>query len=362
MNAGFSDQARTHLSGASTALEAYKFLTSTFFPKAVCKMNTNDVRKRIGLYGGDRIPENERNLTDSRNRVSLIFEYELARVSNELATEAGIEDLFWSYVVANRFPDLEIRKNDGSRGLRVEVKCIQSLAEEKSANFDTLRKDIHPDSDFVAVFVWEWDEQVTNIEWNRSPKVLDFFVFHASSLAELRDTYWLNRPPSEGASGGNLQGFDVRYAVNATAQGFNEEEGNYGKLLRIWDEAFEYRPVSSEILDLTEQAYLNFKTKVIQLGFVSICNKHLGLNITELDSLNDNPLLIVKDRIGFCLRSSLENSGKATLKKLIQHHNLAFLYVFSDKYQWAAYIISGSSVKKSLEDRKPKNIPSLFGN
>jgi hypothetical protein len=119
-------------------------------------LNSTDVRQRIGLYAGERIPQNERNLTDVRNRVSLIIEYEMARIATRILERAEIGDLFWSYVVANRFPDLEVRHNSGRRGLRVEVKCLQTLAEEKAANFDTLRKDIHPQTDFLVVFLWEW--------------------------------------------------------------------------------------------------------------------------------------------------------------------------------------------------------------
>lgn len=55
--------------------------------------------------------------------------------------------------------------------MRIEVKCLQSMAEEKSANFDTLIKDINPQTDFVVVFLWEWDYKkipiLTGIEFHK---------------------------------------------------------------------------------------------------------------------------------------------------------------------------------------------------
>ena len=99
--------------------------------------------------------------------------------------------MFWSYVVANRFPDLEIRENNGNRLLRLEIKCLQCVAEEKSANFDTLIKDINPNTDFVIVCLWDWDNRGNNIcQWDSAPKLFKIYVFHAYSLAQLRDTYW----------------------------------------------------------------------------------------------------------------------------------------------------------------------------
>ena len=134
----------------------------------------------MALYGGDRVPENERNLTDVRNRMSLLIEYKLAWIGNDVMEAHGITDLFWANVVANRFPDLELRNNQGRRGVRVEVKCLQAIAEEKSANFDTMKKDLNPNTDYIVVFIWEWFTDQAPVGWDRAPRVLCAFVFHAS--------------------------------------------------------------------------------------------------------------------------------------------------------------------------------------
>lgn len=136
-----------------------KWLREQYFPEIMNRYNSEASRKRFGLYRNEQIPSNERNLTDVRTRMGVLIEFELARISNEILPELGIDDVFWSYVVANRFPDLEIRENNGNRLLRLEIKCLQCVAEEKSANFDTLIKDINPNTDFVIVCLWDWDNK-----------------------------------------------------------------------------------------------------------------------------------------------------------------------------------------------------------
>ena len=223
---------RQFLSGERDAQSTLTFLSEEFIPSVAAKLNEPGTRRRMALYGGDRVPENERNLTDVRNRMSLLIEYKLAWVGNDILEEHGITDLFWTNVVANRFPDLEVRDVRGRRGVRVEVKCLEAVAEEKSANFDTLKKDLNPNTDYIVVFIWEWLRDQAAIAWDRAPKILRAFVFHAASLAELRDFNWLGNPPN--TLGDGLQGFDLRYAVNCRTGQYNQEEGNYGKLLRIW--------------------------------------------------------------------------------------------------------------------------------
>ena len=234
-----AQQIRRFLSGEESPLGTLAFLAAEFMPAILARLNQSDTRRRMALYGGDRVPENERNLTDVRNRMSLLIEYKLAWVGNLLLEAHGIRDLFWTNVVANRFPDLELRDNQGIRGIRVEVKCLQAIAEEKSANFDTLKKDLNPHTDYIVVFVWEWFDDPGAVHWDRAPRILRAFVFHASSLAELRDYNWLTTPPHN-SLGGGYQGFDFRYAVNCRKGVYNEEEGNYGKLTRIWNKRSVY--------------------------------------------------------------------------------------------------------------------------
>lgn len=354
---------RDHLTGAREPLETLSWLRDSFLPAVIGDLNAIDVRRRLGIYSGEKIPENERNLTDVRNRVSLIIEYEMARIATRILEHAGVQEIFWSYVVANRFPDLEVRHDSGRRGLRVEVKCLQTLAEEKSANFDTLRKDIHPKTDFLVVFLWEWRYDPSQVTWDRAPQIVRVYVFHAASLAHLRDWYWLNKPPNN--LGDGLQGFDLRYAVNCTNDVYNEEEGNYGKLLRIWQEGFQYRPQSSELIDQTINDYLVFKTETITSGLDTLANIFLpGLSgDPSITAIFHNDV-----RVGWKTTSTAFLLGSYLSKKddkpaILTLTSTPSVYIFTDKYAWVEYQYDNVKLIEIRRGKKPKHLaqPTVLG-
>lgn len=347
---------RRFLAGEADPLEALDWMQNEFLPEVVTILNTTNRRRRLGIYAGERIPENERNLTDVRNRVSLVVEYELASITSQLLEDYNVGNLFCSYVVANRFPDLEVRQFTGARGLRFEVKCLQTIAEEKSANFDTLRKDLHPQTDFVVVFLWEWQYDPTEVTWDRAVYVNRAFVFHASSLALIRDWYWLNRPPED--LGGGLQGFDLRYAVNCRDGRYNEEEGNYGKLLRIWHEGFAYAPPNSPTLCRTIADYLGFKTVAITAGFDSLAHIFLrglpGQPAVE-------PVTVGEQRVGWaagdvCFLFNSAVGTRARRKKVLANLTATRVYTMTDKYAWREYELAGGELTEVRKDKKPKRI------
>lgn len=350
---------RDGISGNGSPKEIADWLRGEFLVELKKRFNTSDVRRRLALYHGERVPDNERNLTDVRNRVSMIVEYELARLANEILRDGQVDDFFWSYVVANRFPDLEVRGHDGRKTLRIEVKCLQSIAEEKAANFDTLKKDLNPVTDYVVVFLWEWCKVWDTIQWDRAPKILDFYVFNASALAAMRDAYWLNRPPNN--LGGGYQGFDLRYAVNCTSGIFNEEEGNYGKLLRFWSSDFQFPPPQTpEIIDANAE-YTRFKDGVVIAGFKTLCELLLP-GIAE----SDEPLDLLTDTNGelraavlgqyaFCLASKF---SAPQISDLIRRRNLKFCISMTDKYASTIHSRAG----KINGPMKPKAVANAITN
>lgn len=351
-----SNELREYLTGEQQPLVTLSWLRDAFLPAITEDLNSTDVRRRLGIYAGEKIPENERNLTDVRNRVSLIIEYEMARIATRFLEHASVNDVFWSYVVANRFPDLEVRNNSGRRGLRIEVKCLQTVAEEKSANFDTLRKDIHPRTDFLVVFLWEWRHDPSEITWDRAPQIVKAYVFHAASLAYLRDLSWLNKPPPN--LGDGLQGFDLRYAVNCTNGVYNEEEGNYGKLLRIWQEGFQYRPETSELMEQTISDYLVFKTEAITSGLDTLANTFLpGLSGDPAVT----PIMYKNVRVGwkttlisFLLSSYLKQ--KVDKQAILTLASTPSIYVFNDKYAWVEHQYTNGKLVQVRRGTKPKRL------
>jgi len=351
-----ANELRDYLMGAREPLETLSWLRDTFLPAVISDLNSIDVRQRLGIYAGEKIPENERNLTDVRNRVSLIIEYEMARIATRILEHAEIKDLFWSYVVANRFPDLEVRNHSARRSLRVEVKCLQTISEEKSANFDTLRKDIHPKTDFLVVFLWEWRHDPTEVTWDRAPQIVKGYVFHAATMAHLRDWYWLNRPPAN--LGGGLQGFDLRYGVNCANGVYNEEEGNYGKVTRMWQRDFEYKPKTSPLIEQTIDDYLVFKTDAITTGMDTLANTFLpGLSGDPAAT----PIEYNGERVGwkagaiaFLLGSYL--SKKEDKQAILALTSTATVYVLTEKYAWVENRYENGIMTKIRESKKPKRL------
>jgi len=348
---------RKFLFSDTDTLETLDWLNDSFLPEIVEHLNTTDVRRRLGIYAGERIPDNERNLTDVRNRVSLIIEYEMARVATRLMEELKINDIFWSYVVANRFPDIEARNIKGERGLRVEVKCLQTIAEEKSANFDTLLKDIHARTDYVAVFLWEWQYDPNEVTWDRAPFINRAYVFHARSLAFLRDWYWLNRPPNN--LGDGLQGFDLRYAVNCRDGRYNQEEGNYGKLLRIWQEDFVYPPPPSPVLKRTIVDYCNFKGDVTSQGFNALAKYFLpGLSgdpeVHSVETTEGKTVGWQAGDICFLLGSAI--GTKAQRDDLLATITTRRVILMKDKYGWVEFEINNGKAREIRRGRKPKQL------
>ena len=335
-----------------------KWLRKQYFPEVMNRYNLETSRKRYGLYRNERIPSNERNLTDVRTRMGVLIEFELARLSNEILLELGIEDVFWSYVVANRFPDLEIRENNGNRLLRLEIKCLQCIAEEKSANFDTLIKDINPNTDFVIVCLWDWDDGGNDTcQWDLAPKLFKMYVFHAYSLAQLRDTYWLNKPPADLGTG--YQGFDVRYAVTCTDSVFSKEQGNYGKLTRIWKKDFAYRPVETPALLDTEAEYIKFQREIIRAGFEILAKKQLS----ELRNGEISYIVYEGQNIGYAVEDVgyvMKAMRKSKVQEIALQNRLSILVSMTEKYRSTIYKMQPDSIDELAKNEKPKNVVEII--
>jgi hypothetical protein len=346
---------RGFLTGQRPTAATLDFLADEFLPAVVATLNEPGTRRRMALYGGDRIPENESNLTDVRTRMSLLIEYKLAWIGNDILEEHGITDLFWTNVVANRFPDLEVRDDQGCRGVRVEVKCLQAIAEEKSANFDTLKKDLNPNTDYIVVFIWEWFRDQAAIVWDRAPRIMRAFVFHASSLAELRDYNWLENPPNN--LGDGYQGFDLRHAVNCRNGQYNEEEGNYGKLLRIWSGDVVYRPGLSDILTRTIETYRAFEDFAVWSGF-EVLAPYL---LSQAGAADSEAIMASGHVVGYRARNlaivfkrRVPTTGAQ--REVAQHLNLERLIVMTDKYQWVEARPNAERLQRYAHGRKPKHL------
>lgn len=331
-----------------------RFLRQTLFPAAIARLNSDTLPVEFGLYDCDVVPTNQRNLTDVRTRMGVLLEYELAKAINALLPTAVRAKLSLTYVIANKFPDLAFRGRDGSIGVRFEVKAIQAIAEEKSANFDTLVKDIRRGTDFVIVLVWEWCRSDTCA--SKYPCVRHCAVLDAYQLAQMRDCYWLNCPPSN--VGTARQGFDLCFGVNCRASQFNREEGNYGKLMRIFDRDFEqYLPEDTRRCS-TLMSYYKFRDETIRLGLEHIggeiaaeyCRGELpgvktisscGLPVVIVGARKKRKLLIVGDA---------GMPSVSLVRQWLQREPADYVLALNAKFNWRSRMASGDSLG---EGRKP---------
>ncbi|MGH9857653.1 MAG: hypothetical protein ACRD4B_07405, partial [Acidobacteriota bacterium] len=76
------------LNGQVTDSEAIlRVLRTDILPHAVRQMNEELLPFQFALYKDDRVPTNQRNLTDVRTRMGVLLEYELAKAINHVLGE-----------------------------------------------------------------------------------------------------------------------------------------------------------------------------------------------------------------------------------------------------------------------------------
>ena len=315
-------------------------MRDTVIPQVVRRMNMH-LPVEVALFPNDELPTNQRNLTDYRTRIGTLLEYTFARSVNELLpNHLKQEGLRLTNVVANKFPDLAFRSLNGQIGIRFEMKAIQTVAEEKAANFDTLVKDIRKGTDFIAVLLWEWKPDVNgNCHY---PHVEACYVLDAYELAQIRDNNWLNTPPSGLISA--RQGFDVRYGINASGNNYNQEEGNYGKLMRISDTQQEvHLPIALKKSD-TLKTYGELRAESVRLGLENVCREiatkgataknrthrviSRTLPVCFLVEEGTNRLLVMGDQ---------SRPTKAPTTDIMRTHNAGQAMVMSEKFTWAVF-------------------------
>lgn len=245
--------------------ERLSYLRDTLMPSAIQCLNGELATGLCACYEDEILPTNQRNLTDFRTRIGTLLEQLLAACVNRVV-EANGGGVRLTHVVANKFPDLSFRCDDGALGVRLEVKSIEAVAEEKSANFDTLIKDIRKGMDFLVIMLWEWEPSEGPVF--RWPRVRNWVVLDAFTMARIRDCVWLGNPPAQ--VGDARQGFDLCFGVNCRRGRYNREEGNYGKLMRLC-RAEDVALLPADLRDSVALGdYLAFKEKVVDEGFLTV--------------------------------------------------------------------------------------------
>lgn len=327
------------LAGRETNAEiVLSVLRQDVLPPAIRHMNEELLPFQFALYRDDRIPTNQRNLTDVRTRMGVLLEYELAKAIDHILGSDVTSQVSMTYIIANRFPDLAFRSNSGELGVRFEVKSIETVAEEKSANFDTQIKDIRKGTDFLVALLWEWREHDARLL--RHPFIAEVFALDAYQMAQMRDTYWLNRPPSD--PGTARQGFDLCFGVNCRSSEYNQEEGNYGKLMRIFSREYEaYLPQAVQD-GSTLPEYFRFRETTIRLGLKRIATK-IGESFLaqrkhgKMEVSADALPVVVVARAGadsLLILGDSEMAKKQKAAEIMAAHGVKRAVILNGKFDW----------------------------
>lgn len=359
-----NDVARRTISGDEPETEkALAYLRETLLPTAVDRMNSSTLPLQCSRFETDAVPTNQRNLTDVRNRVSLILEYELGKAIHDSIPAPLSEEWPLNFVIANRFPDLAFRARDGAIGVRFEIKAVQSIAEETAANFDTLIKDIRQSTDIVAVLLWEWEKPTDGVHY--FPRVLDHFVLSAFELARMRDCKWLNSPPT--SVGGGYQGLDLTFAVNCSAGVYNREEGNYGKLMRVWDGSVSDDFLPPEIrAGTTISEYRRLRTRVMEEGLTRVLADIAGSWSDDSETVSVSrtlPVVLVAQRAtSTCVFVGDERMPKKKLgQDAAETHDANLVLTMSKSFSWNLRALDWSRVASGTKPAEAKQAMAARG-
>lgn len=171
-------------------------LNSGLMDECVEQVNEKFALPFMSKLPDEPLPRHQRNLTDVRTRIGGLLEYSFALALQDAFQIGGAANYQVSYVVANRYPDLIIRDSSSDSVLRIEMKALELISEEKSANFDALVRDVHPHQDVLCILVWEWADKKVKETLVNFPEVKRGFAFEAYPIARVRDLGWLSQRSS----------------------------------------------------------------------------------------------------------------------------------------------------------------------
>ncbi len=340
-------------------------LDSGFMDECVNHLNTHFVLPHMSKLANERLPTHQRNLTDARTRIGTLLEHGFALALQRALDTRGITEYRISHVVNNRYPDLYIRDASSTVAIRMEVKALELISEEKSANFDALVRDINPQQDLLCVLLWEWAEADYDAARVDAPLVRRGFAFEAYPIAKARDLGWLaQRDP------GQVKGIDFSGPVVGNTESLKKEEHNMGKLMRILDDA---APLSEDLARYPSvREYRAFRSTTISEGLAHNATamlKGLGIVIEQPDDFVHSATAIQTVASGSLFDGSkhviVATGGRLTLRSIRAYaaelnaleSPKATVLIFTDKFNWSIYDYDGRVL--TLED-KGRKAPSAL--
>lgn len=258
MSSLISEYLREVVSEDTDIGEKVNLLNTQVFPDLVEEFNTGDAADRLTRLTRDvePVPDHSRNVTETRTRVGLLLEFNLGIVMGEYLSEEHVV----SYGASQAHTDLVLRGADRKPTVRLEVKAIEDIAEEKAASYEDKVHSIDPHKDILAIFTWGWRPDHANGTETRIPQLYDLRAFEMREISMARDLFWMQNPTQS-----NKNMIDISMPVIQRNPGeLKEEEGNMGKLTRIVD--------SSDLDDNPElRSQLNFEELQRYIEYMLFC-------------------------------------------------------------------------------------------
>lgn len=336
-----------------------KTFEETILPEVQLKINSGRFHRMSSKLISELLPTNQRNLTDARTRIGTLLEYQFAfELNNLIKDKYLLSEYDVGFVLANQYPDLVIRNEFHEVVLRIEMKSIQGISEEKSANFDALIRNIEKETDLLCIILWEWeetDEKVAGVEF---PKISKIYLFDAYEIAKMRDYGWLKNTTS---SIGNkiIDVSGVYVPVSDTV--YKQEEGNIGKLLRVSTFAEN---------NLEANRYEIFKKEVQLFGIQQIVKNLVRLNFDEevvFDSNQYDNTDVQKiydlsnEKINLLIlagnRRSKTKINTISKEKLTEKNiDSTYVVIMNEKFDWTLFEVTKDSILKINEGNKPQTL------
>lgn len=338
-----------------------ELLNDHILPKVKNVLNNQYVSKNIARLPKDQepIPSHPRNVTEVRTRVGLLIEFSLGNILQDKLPES----CFISYGSTQAHLDLVIRDSSYEPKLRIEVKSMEDIAEEKAPSFDKLLQNLHDQKDILMIAIWGW-KRVEGSKRARYPHIYRIKAFKAYEMAKARDLFWVHSPRGNRLNAIGLFG----PLIKGENEELKEEEGNMGKLTRIVKEK-DLEKHGSELLPCLDkeelERYLHFMSYCKGIGLRRASelffakegyDPHVSNDLPHFDrsefkyiahgtKSDSSPMFIFSGsrviREG-CLVDTKENQMREVLERK-EYKKTKFLILENEKFNWTLGRINSDS-------------------
>lgn len=136
-------------------------LNANALPPLLTRYNSEYAKDNLFHLSDENIPDNPRQESAYRGRVGLLIEYAVISILHQMVSEDSQGAATVTFNTTNMFADFFIRDSAMKPAFRIDVKAFQSSSAEASPRYETPRKLIDREKDYVLVARWDWKNIVS---------------------------------------------------------------------------------------------------------------------------------------------------------------------------------------------------------